>query len=410
MKKISLFIAIILSSLSCSQKVDYYLPAGKKRVRTGLENFIRYHADEYSGKKAIIVTNHSGVNFNLRQNIRLLEDNGINVYLAMAPEHGIYGYQNEYSEENYHHDKNFNTFVYNMHMLSLKELKFILTSADVVFFDIQDMGMRCYTYIANLKYIIDCLQNSKTELVVLDRPNPIGFIGTDGPPLEKNCITQYVSAFPAPFIYNMTIGESALYYSGEFAPKIKLKVIEMSGYNRDSFYHNTALPWVPPSPNLPTYESSIVYASIVLLEGLNISLGRGTTKPFEYIGAPWINAADFCRELRSLGLKNFRFRPVYFKPTFNKYKDETCGGVQIFYTGGNFSPTEVSYRIISFIRKKYPKAEWTKFKKWYDIDYLCGTKQLRKYIDQGKSFNDFRKRINPGLEKYEDKREQYLLY
>jgi len=404
---------IILISIlitSCSPQIKYYLPVKKGRVLSGLEVFLKYYTKKYKGKKAIIVTNHSGVNFYLKNNISLLRQKGIRVIMAMAPEHGLYGYQNSYSKTDYFPEESNNLIVYNLHRLDKEKIKFLFSSADFVIFDIQDMGMRCYTYISNLKLVMDSLSGTKKQLLVFDRPNPISFIGVNGPFLEKRFTTKYISAFPATFIYNMTLGEAAKYYNQEFEKKVNLKVIKMKHYSKKMFYSDTGLPWVPPSPNLPTYNSAIIYAAVVLLEGTTISIGRGTTNPFEYIGAPWIKPVQFARELNSLKFKNFIFRPVYFKPTFNKFVGETCGGVQIFYTGGKINPTKFSYRLISFLFKKYPEIQWTKYKKWYDIDSLAGTNKFRKSINTKKSYKKFYSLIETKIKKFKKIKRRYELY
>jgi len=396
--------------ISCSGGVHYYLPSEPERVYTGLEIFIKNYADKYKDKKAILVTNHSGVDFSLTMNLKLLRKSGISVFAVIAPEHGLYGYMNDYDKKTFYPEDRLNAVIYNMHKLPKRDLTFLIKTADLVFFDIQDMGMRCYTYISNLKKIMDSMNGLKTELIVLDRPDPIGFLGVDGPALDRKFSSKFISSFPAPFIYNMTLGEAAMFYKGEYRKKINLRVIKMKNYNRDMFFHETTLPWIPPSPNLPTYKSSIVYTAVVLLEGTNISLGRGTTKPFEYIGAPWIEPESFCRGLDSLKLKNFRFKPVYFKPTFNKFEGEVCGGAQIFYTGGVFSPTETSFKLIKFIKDHYKEIKWTKYKSWYDIDALAATDRFRKAIDADKPYPVFRKKIQKGINLFNDKRDKYLLY
>jgi len=403
-------ISLLLFMGSCSSGIHYYRANNAKRVFSGLENFIDDSAEDYAGKKAVIVTNHSGVDFSLNRNIDLFRQKGINVIMVLAPEHGIYGYQNEYDRALYHGEPGVNTVVYNLHHLDTGSKRFLLKRADLVIFDIQDMGMRCYTYVSNLKMIMDAMKGTGRKLIVLDRPNPAGFLGIDGAFLNKRFYSKFVSSFPAPLFYGMTIGEAALYYQGEYARNVNLEVITMSNYSRDMFFHETSLPWVPPSPNLPTYESSIIYTAVVLMEGINISLGRGTTKPFEYIGAPWIEPGDFCAGLEKLGLRSFKFRPVFFEPAFNKYQGEKCGGAHIFYTGGSFRPVEVSFKIIQYVLKKYPQARWMKFKKYFDVDALAGTDLFRKIISRGGTYGEFEHRIKKDLEAYEDKRDGYLLY
>ena len=409
--RISALLIVLILTAGCGNTVNYHLNSSGRRVHTGIENFINGQVKKYRGKKAALVTNHSGYDFNLRQNIQLLRESGMVVPIILAPEHGIYGYKNDLDYRPAWYDRSVNCYIYNLLGIHPQTLRYLIQQVDVVIFDIQDMGMRCYTYISNLKEIMDAMDGMDRELIILDRPNPVGFLGVDGSFLEPRYTTRYVSAFPAPFLYDMTIGEAARYYRGERRPKVKLKVIPMSRYSRGLLFNETGLPWIPPSPNLPTYESSIVYTTIVLMEGINLSLGRGTTKPFEYIGAPWIDPVPFCKKLDDLGMKNFRFKPVYFKPTFSKYANMRCGGAQIFYTGGEFSSTEAAYRIIGAVMKQYPyQAQWVRFGPYHDIDALAGTDKFRAYIQAGKSWEAFKKDIAPGLKAYKKKRRKYLLY
>jgi uncharacterized protein YbbC (DUF1343 family) len=415
MKKSSLQItAAILTTIcivGCASGVSYHLGGSGPRVRTGLEGFISSKAAAYRGRKAALVTNHSGYDSDLRQNITLLRERGIVVSMVLAPEHGIYGFQNDIDYQWGWYDGSIKCMVYNLFSANRYVLQYLFRSVDVVIFDIQDMGMRCFTYITNLKDVMDALDGMDRELIVLDRPNPAGFIGVDGSFLEGRFATKWVSAFPATFLYDMTVGEAARYYRGEFRPGVKLTVVPMREYSHTMPFHKTGLPWIPPSPNLPTYESAIVYTSIVLMEGINLSLGRGTSKPFEYIGAPWIEPVSFSKKLGELKLKNFRFKPVYFKPTFSKYAGMVCGGVQLFYTGGIFSPTEAAYRIIGAVMKQYPYyARWERHGPNYEIDSLAGTDKFRTLIQSGRPWEEFRKEISSGIKEFAKKRKKYLLY
>ncbi len=410
-KRIILLLTIIAFFNAISCRTSYNLTNGNSGVVvTGLENFLAGHAGKYQGKVAAIVTNHSGIDFNLQNNINLVRSKKIEVAMILAPEHGLYGYQNRYDEENYVIDESFNTIVYNLHSLNSKTLGHLLKTADIVIFDIQDMGMRCYTYISSLKFVMDTLSGTKIELIVLDRPNPLGFLSVNGPYLDNNFFSKHISSFPVPLFYNMTVGEAALYYNGEYNKNVKLNVIPMKRYWREMFYNSTNLPWIPPSPNLPTYESSIIYSAVVLLEGINISVGRGTTKPFEYFGAPWIEPVSFCRSLANLNFNNFVFRPIYFEPTFSKYKNEKCGGAQIIYTGGKFNPVEVSYMLIRHLLKNYTEFRFEKNNDTYNIDYLAGTDKFRKAISGDREFNEFQKETGKETAPFLKKRKKYLIY
>ncbi|HSV97845.1 MAG TPA: DUF1343 domain-containing protein [Spirochaetota bacterium] len=404
--------AVAVSVLfDCASPAVYNLPARRqKRVYSGLENFIAGGAEEYRGKKIALVTNHSGVDFNLRKNIDLLRRQGLEIVLACAPEHGLYGYENDYDSMLYQADSRLNVIVYNLHHLSIGQLRHLFGPVEAVIFDIQDMGMRCYTYVSSLKQVMDALNGTPIGLVVLDRPNPLGFLGIDGAYLHEGFQSRHISAFPSTFIYNMTMGEAARFYRAGYARDVRLKVVPLKNYRRDLMYNETMLPWVPPSPNLPTYESSVVYSAIVMLEGVNLSVGRGTTKPFEYIGAPWIDPRELARRLSDLNLPNFRFRPVYFSPTFSKYAGMRCGGVQIFYMGGAFSPMEVSYRIITFLKNAYPEFHWDRHRDRYHVDFLAGTDAFRRYIDEGRPFAEFAGQIAVGQKEFNRQRKKHLMY
>jgi uncharacterized protein YbbC (DUF1343 family) len=404
-----LILLFIFLQASCGK--SYNLSNGSsKRIILGLENFLDHYADKYKGKRAAVVTNHSGVDFYLQNNINLFREKHIEIALIFAPEHGLYGYQNEYDKQYYIDDDSSNAVIYNLHLLNQKKFVHLLKVADFIIFDMQDMGMRCYTYISSLKFVMDSIAGTNMELVLLDRPNPLGFLYIDGPILEKKFYSKNVSSFPTTLFYNMTIGEAGLYYNGEYLKNVKLTVIPMEGYWREMLYSDTTLPWIPPSPNLPTYISSIIYSAVVLMEGINISVGRGTTKPFEYIGAPWIEPVSFCKGMTELNLKNFAFRPVYFEPTFSKYKNEKCGGVQILYTGGKFSPIEISYKLISYLQKNYEQFQWESHKDAYNIDRLAGTDKFRKAISENIDYKIYSNEMESAMDSFIKNRKRYLIY
>ncbi|MCL1910774.1 MAG: DUF1343 domain-containing protein [Leptospirales bacterium] len=402
-------ISFFLLSTSCVGGTSYVLPVNESRVYMGLENFLK-DTGKYKDKKCLLVTNHSGIDRDMNSNIDLLISSGIDISFMMAPEHGLHGYQNNYAEEIFTRDSATGLLVYNMHKLDQAKFNELIKGIDIIIFDIQDMGMRCYTYISNLKFIMDAINNGKTELIILDRPDPIAFLGIDGPFLDQRFSARFISAFPAPLIYDMTIAEAALYYKGEYAKNVKLTVFKMSGYKRNMFYHNTSMPWIPPSPNLPTYTSAIVYSSVVLMECINMSLGRGTPMPFEYIGAPWIDPVKFSADLGKMGFEAFRFRPVYFTPNSRKYSGQTCGGTHIIYTGKKFNPTEMAYKIIRYLFENYSDTKWESFGGKYSIDTLVGTDKFRLSITQRLSFEEYGKLIEDEVNEFRKKRKNYILY
>lgn len=406
-----LFILICMI-ISCGSAVRYDLPSEERsRVVTGLEVFLADYASDYKGKKAAIATNPTGVDRNLNSNITLLEKRGINIDLILAPEHGLFGYTDWPSTPKDENPLEKKRKIIHIQTMKPEKIRNAIEGFDVVFFDIQDMGMRCYTYISELACLIDALDGTGIELVVLDRPNPLGVWGVDGIMLNPALRNRTTGYFPSTLSYGFTPGEAARYYRDIAHRDVKLRVIEMEGYSRDMYYSETALPWVPPSPNLPTYKSAVIYSTAVYFEGTNISVGRGTPNPFEYIGAPWIDAETFASQLKSLNLKGFTFRPVYFKPSASRYAGRRCGGVQIFLTGSAFSPMENAYRIASLLRRNYREFRWNiDWDGEYGIDVLSGNSIFRVYVDGNKSFSDLRKSVEKDTKRFAGLAEEYYLY
>ncbi len=397
---------------SCSHReVQFDIPSrGYRNVSTGMERFLEDQAERFRGRHVAVVTNHSAVDRKFRHITSLLREKGLILDFVLAPEHGLFGYKNSYDNHRFDADENNNLLVYHLHHFEKDTLRFLLQVPDAVIFDIQDLGMRCYTYVSSLKLVMDALEGTGKELIVLDRPNPISFLGVEGPWLDNRFYSKHVASFPSTLFYDMTPGEAARYYRGEYARNVNLRVIPLSGWGRDLYFNETSLPWVPPSPNLPTYKSSVLYTTLVLMEGITISLGRGTSTPFEVIGAPGIDARKFCDGLNGLGLENFRFRPVYFKPTFSAFENQLCGGAHIYYTGGKFSPLEVSYRMMRHLVKGYSEFRWREGKTGFHVDHLAGTDGVRKSIDAGKSWEEYRDTMRSDIEKFRRARKKYLLY
>ncbi len=404
-------IFLLFMQFCASDEPMYYFPIrNSRRVHTGLENFSRHEMSHYKGKHAALVVNHSSVDANFRHIIDIVRDGGIIIDFILAPEHGPFGERNTYDKHTYEDYEEKNLIVYHLHFFTPSSLKTMLEVPDMVIYDIQDMGMRCYTYVSSLKLVMDALEGTGKKLIVLDRPNPIGFIGISGPYLDNNFYSKHVASFPATLFYEMTPGEAAQYYRGEFGKKIDLTVVPLSHYIRDMYFHETKLPWVPPSPNLPTYRSAINYTVMVLMEGINISLGRGTSNPFEFFGAPWINPEILAENLSALKIKNFRFRPVYFTPSFSTHQGKLCGGVHLYYTGGKFDPFEVSYLIIRYFRENDQHIQWRKNTKGYVIDELAGSDSFRKAIDSGLRYNEYHRQIQSEIARFSRRRAHYLLY
>lgn len=410
MKYFAIF-AVVLA-VSCASAVRYNLPSEERsRVVTGLEVFLKEYARDYKGKKAAIATNPTGVDRSLNSNISLLENKGISINLIIAPEHGLFGYTDWPAQPKDENSLSKKRNIIHIQTMTPDKVRKALKGIDIVIFDIQDMGMRCYTYISDLACLIDALDKTGIELIVLDRPNPLSVYGIDGVMLDDRLKNRTTGYFPSTLSYGLTPCEAALYYKDFSKRDIKLRTIPMEGYSRDLYYSETSLPWVPPSPNLPTYKSAVIYSAAVYFEGTNISVGRGTPNPFEYIGAPWIDAGKFATELKKLNLKGFTFRPVYFRPSTARYSGNRCGGVQIFLTGETFSPFENAYKIAALLKRNYPNFRWNRDSNGeYGIDIISGNSDFRTCADTGKNFIELKKSNEKEMKEFAKKSEEYYIY
>jgi uncharacterized protein YbbC (DUF1343 family) len=235
----------------------------------------------------------------------------------------------------------------------------MLQGLDVLLVDLQDIGARYYTFIWTMYLCMRACEQSGVAVVVLDRPNPINAVMTEGPVLDVN-YKSFVGMHPIPVRHGKTIGELAQQFREEAFPKCELSILTMKNWKRQMWFDQTGLPWVMPSPNMPTLDAATVYPGMCLLEGTNISEGRGTTRPFEIFGAPFINAEQLCSELNALNLPGVFFRENYFQPTFHKFAGELCGGAQLHMIDREtFQPFLTGVEVIKCIRKIYPgKFQW----------------------------------------------------
>ena len=264
----------------------------------------------------------------------------------------------------------------------------MLEDLDVMIFDMQDVGSRYYTFIYTMAHVMMACRRDGKRMVVLDRPNPIS-----GNLLEGNVLRQryasFVGMYPILIRHGMTVAELALMFNTEFGIECDLEVVPMQGWKREMWYDETGLPWVIPSPNMPTLETAAVYPGMCMIEGTNLSEGRGTTRPFEIFGAPFVEPEKLCRELENFHLPGVIFRDMKFRPTFQKWKGMVCGGAQIHVTNRQiFKPVLTTAAILLAFRRLYPSHfSWRLPPYEYEyeklpFDILAGTSQLRRMIDE----------------------------
>jgi uncharacterized protein YbbC (DUF1343 family) len=306
--------------------------------------------------------------------------------------------------------------IYSLYSETREPTAQMLAGLDALVVDLQDVGTRIYTYIYTMANCLRAARAHGLPIVVCDRPNPIGGVDVEGPMLEPG-FESFVGQFPIPMRHGMTIGELAALFNEHFGIGAKLEVVEMPHWPRDRYFDDTGLPWVLPSPNIPTLDSAIVYPGTVLFEGTNVSEGRGTTRPFELVGAPWVDPEPFAARLNALGLDGVHFRPAMFEPTFHKHAKTLCGGCQIHVTDRRtFRPVEVGVALVEAFRAANPRAfAWRDPPYEYEhtlapIDILYGSSALRDGLARGATAAELAASWTPDVERFLDVREKFLLY
>jgi uncharacterized protein YbbC (DUF1343 family) len=292
----------------------------------------------------------------------------------------------------------------------------MLAGLDAVVFDLQDVGSRYYTYIYTLQHVLEACAREGKRVIVLDRPNPLGGEAVEGNVLDPD-YRSFVGMHPLAVRHGMTAGELGLMFRDELELDVDLKVVRMRGWRREMAYEDTGLPWVLPSPNMPTPDTAFVYPGGCLVEGTNLSEGRGTTRPFELVGAPWLDGPALARSMERETLDGAGFRPAAFTPTFHKHADRLCHGVQVHVTDRRrFDAFEAYVLLLHHIRKQNPRRfGWREPPYEYEyvkppIDILFGNDRLRRTIDAGVSPRRLARRWPRQLEAFENRRKKYLLY
>ncbi|MET9531991.1 DUF1343 domain-containing protein [Streptomyces sp. NPDC006649] len=384
---------------------------GKRaRVRTG---FDRLAADGYGlldGKRVGIVTNPTGVTQDVRHIVDVMHaDKNVNLTAVFGPEHGFRGTAQAGGSEGRYDDPATGLPVYDTYTKSGQPLADIFTASgvDTVVFDIQDAGARFYTYIWTLYDCMEAAALAGLRFVVLDRPNPVTGRAALGPVLHKEFAT-FVGRQPISQAHGMTVTELARLFNGEFLPEpVELETVRMSGWRRGDFFDATGLPWVPPSPNMPTPDTALVYSGTCLFEGTNLSEGRGTTRPFELLGAEGIDRR-WAEAANALELPGVAFREAYFAPTFSKFEGRTAGGVQLHVQDrAAFDPVRTAIGLLVTAKKVWSGFAW-RSDDW--IDKLTGSAQVRTAIDKGADTDEVVAAWQGELAAFRSVRERYLTY
>ncbi len=343
------------------------------------------------GLRVGIVANPASLDHRFRHVVdRLGAAPDVRLQAIFGPQHGFSAdVQDNMIESPHAHDAKRRVPVYSLYSETREPLPEMLAELDTLVIDLQDIGARIYTYIYTMANCLRACRRHGVPVIVCDRPNPIGGAAVEGPLLEAG-FESFVGQFPMPMRHGMTIGELARLFNTQFGIGADLEVVPMSGWRREMYWDDTGLPWVMPSPNIPTLDSAVVYPGTVLFEGTNASEGRGTTRPFEIVGAPWIESERFAEGLNGRGLPGVHFRPADFEPTFQKHARTRCGGCQMHVIDRQrFLPVATGVALIEAVRDagassfawRPPPYEYEQ--RLQPIDILAGSSSLRTALDRG---------------------------
>ena len=374
----------------------------------GIDRIDEY-LDLFKGKRVGLITNPTGVNSHLTSTIDILNEK-VNLVALFSPEHGIRGNIQAGVNLDTYIDEKTGITVYSLFGKNHKPTKEMMDSVDILCIDIQDVGSRFYTFLYTMSYAMEACKEYDKEFLVFDRPNPINASSFEGNILDMK-YKSFVGGEPILQRYGLTFGEAALLFNLEYKIGCKLHVIKMEGYDRTKYFDELGLSWISPSPNIPTVFSAVCYNATCQFEGTNISEGRGTTTPFELIGAPFINPYDLADNLNKLNLGGVYFRPLYFTPTFSKYEGEMCGGVFLHILDRNsFNTVRVSWVMIDVIIKMYPDD--------FKINPSKGIRPCFFDLENGASFireetlniDEQLKLLEKETKEFGENRKKYLIY
>ena len=412
MKRILFIIVILmlaLTAIPAAKDISAHKDKKKNTVSPGVEVLLKDQKELLKGKKVGLITNPTGIDSELNSIVDLLNDDpDIELTALYGPEHGVRGDAQAGSSVGFYIDEKTGLPVYSLYGKTKKPTPEMLENVDVLVFDIQDVGTRYYTYIYTMAYAMEAARENDIPFIVLDRPNPQGGLSVDGPVLEPE-FSSFVGLYPIPLKHGMTVGELASFFNEEFEIGADLTVVKMKGWKRSMDYDDTGLPFVLASPNMPTVSTTFVYPATGLIEGTNVSEGRGTTKPFELIGAPYINSANLAEKLNSLSLPGVKFRAASFTPTFSKHAGKLSHGVEVYVTDREeFNAVPTGLHIIKTIHDMYPND--FQFLAANNFSLLIGNDWVRPMILEGASVAEIMNQYQNEQDEFKEVRKEYLMY
>jgi uncharacterized protein YbbC (DUF1343 family) len=400
-----------------------YVPALDRRprgkhIQLGVERLLGERFDLLRGARVGLVCNQASVDHGFRHAADLFHEHpDINLTALFGPQHGIRGdVQDNMVETGHAVDRKTNLPIYSLYSETREPTEEMLRDVDIIVFDLQDVGTRIYTFVYTLANCMRAAKKFGKKVIACDRPNPIGGTKVAGVVLDP-AFASFVGQFPIATRHGMTVCELGRMFNEEFGIGCELECVTMSGWSRALWYDETDGPWVLPSPNMPTVEAATVFPGAVHLEGTQMSEGRGTTRPFEFAGAPYINADQYAEALAKLHLTGVYFRSCVFVPTFQKHANQACGGVQIHVLDREvFEPAIAGIAVVKtafdmyreHFRWKDPPYEYEYDRNPFDL--IAGTSKVREAIERGDSLESIESSWAGPLREFEQKRQRFLLY
>lgn len=386
------------------------------RVSTGLEVLVHQRPALLRGRRFGLVAHQASVDARLEHAATLLAKlPRARLIRLFAPEHGLWGAAQDHAAIGAAHDPVTRRQVVSLYGVRRQPAMSTLRDLDALVVDLQDVGARYYTFVWTMALAMRACGQAGVPVIVLDRPNPLG--GAVEGNVPDPAFASFVGLYPLPARHGMTIGEIAQYLHAEHGLGGELTIVRMRGWRRAMRWNDTGLPWVAPSPNMPTVDTALVYPGGCLFEGTNLSEGRGTTRPFELVGAPYLDAHAFAAHLNSRGLPGVHFRPARFMPTFHKWAGRLCGGVHVHVIDGSrFRPFITGLAVLASARRLAPRAfAWRRppyefERRRLPIDILCGTDTIRRALERGQSMAVIENGWARDLARWRRRREPSLLY
>lgn len=385
-------------------------------IQTGIEKFCSERPIWARGRAMGLLCNQASVDSSLRYSKFLINNAFPGQLKALfTPQHGLFSEKQDNMKESCHEiDPELGIPVFSLYEKTRAPVREQLDLIDIFLVDLQDVGTRVYTYIWTMLLSMKACTEAGVVVAVMDRPNPIGGRLVEGNILDEG-LYSFVGMAPIPMRHGLTVGETAIMFTALFDLDIELHIVKMAGWNRNMLFPDTGLPWVLPSPNIPIFETALVYPGQVLLEGTNLSEGRGSTRPFEIFGAPYLNTRLLVRELPFID--GIRLREQFFEPTFSKWRGKRCRGFQIHVTDpGLFRPYRFTLGLLSSVCRFYPEDfSWTSPPYEYEYeklpaDLIIGSRQVRKAIEAGSGINKMDQIIDRDEEEFRKQRREWLLY